>query len=100
MLARGAPKALATMGTTMRDRKQFAMRLVVALGIAFVGMGAIDTVIAFSAVERARMIAEETVTQPFRPPVPNADYRLSNQQQLRRIFWVAMLMARGGPNDG
>jgi hypothetical protein len=36
----------------MRSRKQFAIRLVVALGIAFVGMGAIGTVIAFSAVER------------------------------------------------
>ena len=72
----------------MRSRKQFAVRLVVALGIAFVGMGAIGTVIAFSAVERARMIAEETITQPFRPPVPKAEYRLSDQQQLRRTSWV------------
>src|SRR5262249_22068968 len=73
-------------GTTMRSRKKFAIRLVVALGIAFVGMGAIGTVIAFSAVERARTIAEETITQPFRPPVPKVEYRLSDQQQLRRIF--------------
>jgi hypothetical protein len=73
-------------GTTMRSRKQFAIRLVVALGIAFVGMGAIGTVIAFSAVERARMIAEEAIIKPFRPPVPKAEYRLSDQQQLRRIF--------------
>ena len=72
----------------MRSRKQFAIRLVVALGIAFVGMGAIGTVIAFSAVERARMIAEETITQPFRPPVPKAEYRLSDQQQLQKSSWV------------
>jgi hypothetical protein len=74
------------MGTAMRGRKQFAIRLVIALGIAFVGMGAIGTVIAFSALERARMIAEEAVTKPFQPPVPKAEYRLSDQQQLRRIF--------------
>ena len=67
----------------MRSRKQFAIRLVVALGIAFVAMGAIGTVIAFSAVERAQVI---TITKPFRPPVPKAEYRLSDQQQLRRIF--------------
>ena len=73
-------------GTTTRRRKQFAIRLVVAVGLAFVGMGAIGTVIAFSAVERARMIAEEAITKPFRPPVPKAEYRLSDQQQLRRIF--------------
>jgi hypothetical protein len=74
------------MGTAMRGRKQFAIRLVIALGIAFVGMGAIGTVIALSALERARMIAEEAVTKPFQPPVPKAEYRLSDQQQLRRIF--------------
>ena len=70
----------------MRSRKQFAIRLIVALGIAFVGMGAIGTVIAFSAVERARMTAEEAIAKPFRPPVPKAEYRLSDHQQLRRIF--------------
>src|SRR5262245_8057130 len=37
-----------------RARKQFAIKLVVALGIAFVGMGVIGTAIAFSAIERAR----------------------------------------------
>jgi hypothetical protein len=99
MLARGAPKALQRMGTTMHDRKQLAIRTVVALGIAFVGTGAISTVIAFSAVERAKMIAEEIVTQPFRHPALKAEYRLSDQQPLRRISWVALLMARGGPND-
>src|SRR5262245_46999697 len=62
------PKALATDGTTMRRRKQFAIRLAVAVGLAFVGMGALGTVIAFSAVERARMIAEEAITKPFPPP--------------------------------
>jgi hypothetical protein len=59
----------------MRRREQFAIRLVVAVGLAFVGMGAIGTVIVFSAVERARMIAEEANTKPFRPPVPKAEYR-------------------------
>jgi hypothetical protein len=74
------------MSNIMRGRKLFAVRLVVAVGIAFVGMGAIGTVIAFSAVERARMIAEEAITMPVQPPVPKAEYRLSDQQQLRRIF--------------
>ena len=74
------------MVTTMRRRKQFASRLVVAVGLAFVGMGAIGTVIAFSAVERARMTEEEAITKPFRHP--QAEYRLSDQQQLRRIFLV------------
>ena len=69
----------------MLGRKQFAIRLVVAVGIAFVGISAIGTVIAFSAVERARMIAEEAVSKP--PPVPKVEYRLSDQQQLRRIFF-------------
>jgi hypothetical protein len=54
------------MMTIMRRRKQFAIRLVVAVGLAFVGMGAIGTVIAFSAVERAQMIAEEAITKPLR----------------------------------
>ena len=70
----------------MLPRKQFAIKLIVAVGIAFFGLGAIGTVIAFSAIERARMIAEEAVTKPFRPAVPKAEYRLSDQQQLRRIF--------------
>jgi hypothetical protein len=70
----------------MRSRKRFAIRLVVALGFSFVGMGAIGTVIAFSAVERVRTVAEETFPQPFRPPVPKAEYRLSDQQELLRIF--------------
>jgi hypothetical protein len=74
------------MGDHHAQPQKFAIRLVVALGIAFVGMGAIGTVIAFSAVERARMVAEEAITKPFRPPVPKAEYRLSDQQQLRRIF--------------
>ena len=67
----------------MRGR---TVRLIVAVGVALVGISAIGSVIAYSAVERARMIAEETITQPFRPPVPKAEYRLSDQQQLRRIF--------------
>jgi hypothetical protein len=74
------------MGATMRRHKQFAIRLVVAVGLAFLGIGAIGTVIAFSAVERARMIAEEAITKPYRPPAPKAEYRLGDQQQLRRIL--------------
>ena len=69
----------------MRSRKQIAIRLVVALGIAFVGMGAIGTVIAFSAVERGR-VGQEDVIKPVRPPYPKAEYRLSDQQEFRKIF--------------
>jgi hypothetical protein len=67
----------------MRSRKQFAIALIV--GVAFVGMGAIGTVIAFSAVERAR-VGQEDVIKPVRPPYPQAEYRLSDQQELRKIF--------------
>jgi hypothetical protein len=73
-----------TMGK--RSRKQFTIRLVVAIGVALGGISAIGSVIAYSAVERAWMIAQETATKPFRPPVPKAEFRLSDQQQLRRIF--------------
>ena len=71
-----------------RSRKQFTIRLVVAIGVALGGISAIGSVIAYSAVERAWMIAQETATKPFRPPVPKAEFRLSDQQQLRRVFWV------------
>ena len=71
-----------------RSRKQFTIRLVVAIGVALGGISAIGSVIAYSAVERARMIAQETATKPFWPPVPKAEFRLSDQQQLRRVLWV------------
>ncbi len=69
-----------------RSRKQFTIRLVVAIGVALGGISAIGSVIAYSAVERAWMIAQETAKKPFRPPIPKAEFRLSDQQQLRRIF--------------
>jgi hypothetical protein len=75
-----------TLTMSKRSRKQFTIRLVVAIGVALGGISAIGSVIAYSAVERAWMIAQETATKPFRPPVPKAEFRLSDQQQLRRIF--------------
>jgi hypothetical protein len=74
-----------TLTMSKRSRKQFTIRLVVAIGLALGGISAIGSVIAYSAVERAWMIAQETATKPFRP-VPKAEFRLSDQQQLRRIF--------------
>ena len=71
-----------------RSRKQFTIRLVVAIGVALGGISAIGSVIAYSAVERAWMIAQETATKPFRPPVPKAEFRLSDQQQLPKFFSV------------
>jgi hypothetical protein len=75
-----------TLTMSKRSRKQFTIRLVVAIGVALGGVSAIGSVIAYSAVERARMIAQETATKPFWPPVPKAEFRLSDQQQLRRVF--------------
>jgi hypothetical protein len=75
------------MGDTMRSSiTQFTIRVVVAIGIAFVGINAIGSVVAYSAVERAWMIAQESITKPFRSPGPKAEFRLSDHQQLRKIF--------------
>jgi hypothetical protein len=64
------------MGNTMRSTiTRSAIRIVVALGLAFVGISAISSAVAYSAVERAWMMAQEAVTKPFRSPVPQAEYR-------------------------
>src|SRR5262249_652216 len=57
------------------------IRLVVAFGVALVGISAIGSVIAYSAVT---WIAQENVTKPL-PRTP-AESRVSDQQQLRQIF--------------
>jgi hypothetical protein len=61
----------------MRGR---TVRLVVAVGVALLGISVIGSVIAYSAVDRAR-VAQENVTKP-----PKAEFRLSEQQELRKIF--------------
>jgi hypothetical protein len=61
----------------MRGR---TIRLVVAIGVALVGISAIGSAIAYSAVT---WIAQEN-TKPL-PPTP-AEFRLNDQQQLRQIF--------------
>jgi hypothetical protein len=61
----------------MRGR---TIRLVVATGVALVGISAIGSAIAYSAVTR---IAHENVTKPL-PPTP-VEFWL-NEQQLRQIF--------------
>ena len=66
----------------MRGR---TVRLIVAVGVALVGISAIGSVIAYSAVERAR-VAQENVTKPVRPPPPKAEFRLSDQEELRKMF--------------
>jgi hypothetical protein len=64
---------------------QFTIRMVVASGIAFVGVSAFGIVVAHSAFERARVVAQETLSKPFRPG-PKTEFRLDEHQQLRRIF--------------
>jgi hypothetical protein len=54
--------------------------MVVAIGIAFVGATAFGMVVAHSAFERAQVSAH------FTKPVPKAEFRLSEHQQLRQIF--------------
>jgi hypothetical protein len=60
--------------------KQFTIRTVVAIGIAVIGVTAIGVVVADSAFERAQVIAR------FTKPVPKAEFRLSEHQQLRKTF--------------
>jgi hypothetical protein len=73
-------------GLIMRSRiTQFTIRVVVAIGIAFVGVSAISSVVAYSAVERAWTMAQEALSKPFRS-APKAEFRLSEHQQLRRIL--------------
>ena len=75
------------MGIAMRSSiTQFTIRVAVAIGIALVSISAIGSVVAYSAVERAWMIAQDSVTKPFRSPAPKAEFRLSEHQQLRKIF--------------
>jgi hypothetical protein len=59
---------------------QFTIRTVVAIGIAVVGATAIGVAVADSAFERAQVIAR------FTKPVPKAEFRLSEHEQLRKIF--------------
>ena len=74
-------------GTAMRSSiTQFAVRVVVAIGIAFVAVSVIGSAVAYSAVERARMIVQETITKSLRSPAPKTEFRLSDHQQLRKIF--------------
>jgi hypothetical protein len=73
------------MGDGMRSRiTQFAIRAVV-VGIAFVAVSAIGSVVAYSAVERARTIAQENFIKPIQS-APKAEFRLSEHQQLRKFF--------------
>ena len=59
---------------------QFTIRTVVVTGIAVVGATAIGVAVADSAFERAQVIAR------FTKPVPKAEFRLSEHEQLRKIF--------------
>jgi hypothetical protein len=64
---------------------QFTIRMVVAIGIAVVGVSAIGIVVADSAFERAQVIAQKTLSKPFRSG-PETEFRLNEHQQLRKIF--------------
>ena len=62
---------------------QFAIRTVVAIGIAIVGATAFGMVVAHSAFERAQVIAQETLSKPFQSG-PKTEFRLGEHQQLRK----------------
>lgn len=63
---------------------QFGLKMVVAIGIALLGVNAIGGLVASSAVERW-VTGQETLAKSFRSPGPS-EFRLSEQQQLRKIF--------------
>jgi hypothetical protein len=75
-------------GLTMRSNiMRCIKRMIVALGIAVVVVIAISDVVAYSSsVERAWVI-KETLTSPLRPPVPKAEFRLSEYRQLEGHFF-------------
>jgi hypothetical protein len=75
-------------GLTMRSNiVRYAKRMMVALGIAVVVVIAISDVVAYSSsVERAWVI-NERLTSPLRPPVPKAEFRLSEYRQLEGHFF-------------
>lgn len=67
---------------------QFAIRMIVALGIAVVCVIAIGDVVAYSSsTERAWVIKQETLTSPQRSALPKAEFRLSEYQQLGSHFF-------------
>jgi len=67
---------------------QFAIRTVVAIGIAIVGATAFGMVVAHSAFERAQVIAQETLSKPFVQSGPKTEFRLGEHQQLRKILLI------------
>jgi hypothetical protein len=75
-------------GLTMRSNlMQFTIRMIVALGIAVVGIIAIGDVVAYSSVERPWVIKQATLASPLRSPAPKAEFRLSEYQQLGGHFF-------------
>ena len=64
---------------------QFTIRMVVAIGIAVIGVSAMGIVVADSAFERAQVIAQKTLSKPFRSGL-ETEFRLNEHQQLRKIF--------------
>ena len=66
---------------------QFAIRMIVALGIAVVCVIAIGDVVAYSSsTERAWVVKQEMLASPPRSALPKAEFRLSEYQQLGTQF--------------
>jgi hypothetical protein len=63
---------------------QITIRMVVAVGIALLGISAIGAALAYAA--GAWMAAQEMVTKPFPSTVPKSEFRLSEQEELRKLF--------------
>jgi hypothetical protein len=76
-------------GLNMRSNiMQFTIRMIVAFGIAIVGVIAVSDVVAYSSsAERAWVIKQETLTSPSRPPIAKAEFQLSEYQQLSGHFF-------------
>jgi hypothetical protein len=67
---------------------EFTARMIVALGIAVVSVIAISNIVAYSSsVERAWVTKQATLASPARSPVPSAEFRLSEYQQLGGHFF-------------
>jgi hypothetical protein len=62
----------------MRSMTRFA------IGMAVTIVSVVGGTAAYSVIERPRVITQETHTKPS--PIPKSEFRLAEQEQLRKIF--------------
>jgi len=69
----------------MRNIMQSTIRMIVAFGIAVVGIITLSEIVAYSSsVERAWVIKQEGLASRSRSSLPKSEFRLSEYQQLYR----------------